>query len=137
MIADKNILITGGAGSVGTILTKRILKRDPNVVRVFDKSEPGLAAVKQALDDDRCRYLAGNVRDKDRLRRAVEDIDLVIHTAAMKHVDVCEYNPFEAVQTNVMGLQNMIDAAIDAGVNRFVFTSSDKAVYPANTMGTL
>lgn len=136
MIADKNILVTGGAGSVGTILTRRILERDPNVVRILDQSEPGLAALKKALDDDRCRFLSGNIRDKDRLRRAVNDIDMVVHTAAMKHVDICEYNPFEAVQTNVVGLQNLIEVSIDMGVERFVFTSSDKAVHPANTMGT-
>lgn len=136
MIADKNVLVTGGAGSIGTILTRRILKQDPNVVRIFDNSEPGLAALKKTLDDDRCRFLSGNIRDKDRLRRAIDDIDIVVHTAAMKHVDICEYNPFEAVQTNVMGLQNLIEASIDADVERFVFTSSDKAVHPANTMGT-
>jgi len=136
MIDGKNVLVTGGAGSVGTILTHRILKHNPETVRVLDKSEPGLAALKKTLDDDRCRFLSGNIRDKDRLRRAVDNIDIVIHTAAMKHVDICEYNPFEAVQTNVVGLQNLIEVAIDAGVERFVFTSSDKAVYPANTMGT-
>ncbi|MUV85131.1 SDR family NAD(P)-dependent oxidoreductase [Natronomonas sp. CBA1123] len=136
MISDKNILITGGAGSVGRILVRRLLKRDPNVIRIFDQSEPGLAALKTELQDDRCRFLAGDVRDKDRLKRAVDGIDLVIHTAAMKHVDVCEYNPFEAVKTNVMGLQNLIDVSIDADVDQLVFTSSDKAVHPANTMGT-
>lgn len=136
MIEGRNILVTGGAGSVGRILIRRLLDRNPNVIRIFDQSEPGLAALKEELDDDRCRYLAGNIRDKDRLVRAVDGIDIVIHTAAMKHVDVCEYNPFEAVKTNVMGLQNLIDASIDAGVERFVFTSSDKAVHPANTMGT-
>jgi FlaA1/EpsC-like NDP-sugar epimerase len=136
MIADKNVLVTGGAGSVGTILIRRLLNQNPNVVRILDQSEPGLAALKKAIDDDRCRFLSGNVRDKDRLRRAVDGIDIVIHTAAMKHVDICEYNPFEAVQTNVVGLQNLIEASIDAGVDRFVLTSSDKAVHPANTMGT-
>ncbi|WP_267161063.1 polysaccharide biosynthesis protein [Halovenus salina] len=118
------------------MLVRRLLNRNPNVIRVFDQSEPGLAALKDELDDDRCRFLAGNIRDKDRLVRAVDDIDTVIHTAAMKHVDVCEYNPFEAVKTNVVGLQNLIDASIDATVEQFVFTSSDKAVNPANTMGT-
>jgi len=136
MIEDNNILVTGGAGSVGTILVRRLLQRNPNTVRIFDQSEPGLAALKKTLDDDRCRFLAGNVRDKDRLERAVDGIDIVVHTAAMKHVDVCEYNPFEAVQTNIVGLQNLIEAAIDADVDRFIFTSSDKAVHPANTMGT-
>lgn len=136
MIADKNILVTGGAGSIGRILIRRLLRREPNVVRIFDQSEPGLAALQAELDDDRCRFLSGNIRDKDRLNRAVDGIDIVIHSAAMKHVDVCEYNPFEAVKTNVLGLQNLIDVSIDANVERFVFTSSDKAVHPANTMGT-
>jgi FlaA1/EpsC-like NDP-sugar epimerase len=136
MIEDKNVLITGGAGSVGRILVRRLLKQDPSVVRIFDQSEPGLAALKTELADERCRFLAGNVRDKARLARAVDGIDIVVHTAAMKHVDISEYNPFEAVKTNVMGLQNLIDVSIDAGVERFIFTSSDKAAHPANTMGT-
>jgi UDP-N-acetylglucosamine 4,6-dehydratase len=136
MISNKNILVTGAAGSVGRILIRRLLRKDPNVIRIFDQSEPGLAALKKELDDDRCRFLAGNIRDKDRLVRAIDGIDIVVHTAAMKHVDVCEYNPFEAVKTNVMGLQNLIDVSIDADVERVVFTSSDKAVNPANTMGT-
>ena len=136
MISGKNVLVTGGAGSVGRILIRRLLQRDPDVVRIFDQSEPALAALKAELDDDRCRFLAGNVRDKDRLVRALDGIDILVHTAAMKHVNVCEYNPFEAVKTNVMGLQNLIDVSIDSGVERVVFTSSDKAVYPANTMGT-
>jgi FlaA1/EpsC-like NDP-sugar epimerase len=136
MIKNNRILVTGGAGSVGGILTRRLLQYDPNVIRVLDQSEPDLAKLKAELDDSRCRFLAGNVRDKDRLARAVDGIDIVIHTAAMKHVDISEYNPFEAVKTNVMGLQNLIDISIDAGVDRFVFTSSDKAAYPANTMGT-
>ena len=136
MITGKNVLVTGGAGSVGRILVRRLLQRDPNVVRILDQSEPGLAALKAELDDDRCRFLAGNIRDKDRLARAVDGIDVVVHTAAMKHVDISEYNPFEAVKTNVMGLQNLIDVSINADVDRFVFTSSDKAAHPANTMGT-
>ena len=106
------------------------------MIRVLDQSEPSLARLKAEVDDDRYRFLAGNIRDKDRLARAVDGIDVVIHTAAMKHVDISEYNPFEAVKTNVMGLQNLIDISIDAGVDRFVFTSSDKAAHPANTMGT-
>jgi len=136
MINGNNVLLTGGAGSVGSMLAPRLLERDPKVLRIFDSDEAGLAELKSTFDDDRCRFLAGNVRDEDRLLRAMEDIDVVIHTAAMKHVDVCEYNPFEAVKTNVLGIQNVVDAAIDTGVQRVVFTSSDKAVDPANTMGT-
>jgi UDP-N-acetylglucosamine 4,6-dehydratase len=136
MVADKNVLLTGGAGSVARALIPQILAREPGVLRVFDNSESGLAGLKAEVSDDRCRYLAGDVRDEKRLARAMEDIDIVIHTAGMKHVDVCEYNPFEAVKTNVLGLQNVVDAAINAEAERVVFTSSDKAVNPANTMGT-
>lgn len=136
MIKGNNVLVTGGAGSVGRILFHRLLERDPNVIRVFDQSEPGLANCKSILEDDRFRFLIGNIRDKERLERALDGIDIVVHTAAMKHVDISEYNPFEAVKTNVVGVQNLIDASIDAGVDRLVFTSSDKAAHPANTMGT-
>jgi len=136
MITDKNVLVTGGTGSVGRILVRRLLEQEPNVIRVLDQSEPGLSAFKSAITDDRCRFLVGNIRDKDRLARAVDGIDIIVHTAAMKHVDISEYNPFEAVKTNVVGLQNLIDVSINADVNRLVFTSSDKAAHPANTMGT-
>ena len=136
MIAGRNLLLTGGAGSVGRQLVPRFLDKDPNVIRILDNNEPGLARLKASIHDDRCRFLAGDVRDYDRLERAMEDIDIVIHTAAMKHVDICEYNPFEAVKTNALGLQNVVDAAINAGATRVIFTSSDKAVDPANTMGT-
>lgn len=136
-IDGRNVLLTGGAGSVGRALIPRLLDRDPNVLRIFDNNEPGLARLKSQFgDDERCRYLSGDVRDKDRLDRAMEDIDIVVHTAAMKHVDICEYNPFEAIKTNTLGLQNVVDTAVDASVQRVVFTSSDKAVHPANTMGT-
>jgi len=136
MLAEKNVLITGGGGSVGRALTERVLDRNPNVVRILDQSEAALARLQRTVGNDRCRFLLGDVRDRERLDRAMSNVDIVIHAAAMKHVDVAEYNPFEAVKTNVLGQQNVIDAAIDAGVDRFVFTSSDKAVEPANTMGT-
>ncbi|GAA0547298.1 polysaccharide biosynthesis protein [Halorubrum ejinorense] len=136
MINGNTVLLTGGAGSVGRSLIPRLLDRDPQTLRILDNSEPGLASLKSEIADDRCRFFAGNVRDSDRLVRAMSGVDIVIHAAAMKHVDICEYNPFEAVKTNGLGLQNVVDAAIDANVDRFVFTSSDKAVDPANTMGT-
>ena len=136
MIAGNTVLLTGGAGSVGRSLIPRILDQNPQTLRIFDNSESGLASLQSELDDDRCRFFAGDVRDGDRLSRAIANVDTIFHTAAMKHVDICEYNPFEAVKTNALGLQNVVDAAIDASVDRFVFTSSDKAVHPANTMGT-
>ena len=130
------MLLTGGGGSVGRALIERFLETELETLRVFDNNEPSLSHLQSRFGGDRLRYLAGDVRDKDRLVRAMESIDIVVHTAAMKHVDICEYNPFEAVKTNAMGLQNVVDAAIDADVSRLVFTSSDKAVNPANTMGT-
>jgi FlaA1/EpsC-like NDP-sugar epimerase len=136
MIAGSNVLVTGGAGSVGRQVVEHLLEDDVNVVRILDNNEPSLSELRSNLDDDRCRYLAGDVRERKRLDRAIEGIDYVIHAAAMKHVDISEYNPFEAVKTNVMGLQNVVDAAIDSSAKRLVFTSSDKAVNPANTMGT-
>lgn len=136
MIEEKTVLLTGGTGSVGRSLVPRLLDGNPNTLRILDNSESGLASLKSDISDDRCRFFAGNIRDSDRLKRAISGVDIVIHTAAMKHVDICEYNPFEAVKTNALGLQNVVDAAINEDVNRFVFTSSDKAVHPANTMGT-
>lgn len=136
MISGNTVLLTGGAGSVGRSLIPRILRQDPQVLRILDNNESGLASLQSEFDDDRCRFFAGDVRDADRLSRAIAGVDTVLHTAAMKHVDICEYNPFEAVKTNALGLQNVVDVAIDANVDQFVFTSSDKAVHPANTMGT-
>jgi FlaA1/EpsC-like NDP-sugar epimerase len=131
----KNILIIGGAGSVGQRLAQDFISRDPKQVRIFDNDEQRLSEVKSRFEDSRFRFLLGDIRDKDRLSRAMEGVDIVIHTAAMKHVDISEYNPFEAVKTNVVGLQNVVDCAIDNNVDNLVFTSSDKAVHPANTMG--
>lgn len=131
-----NVLVTGGAGSVGRALVKHLADANVDVIRIFDNNEPNLAEMQAEFGNSRFRYLAGDIRDKSRLKRAIQDIDIVIHTAAMKHVDISEYNPFEAVKTNVIGLQNVVDAAIDAGVSQVIYSSSDKAVNPANTMGT-
>ena len=131
----KNVLITGGAGSVGKNLAESFLKKDAKTVRIFDNDEPRLSEAKSKIDNSGARFLLGDIRDKERLDRAMDDVDIVIHAAAMKHVDISEYNPFEAVKTNVVGLQNVVDCAIDNNVDDLVFTSSDKAVHPANTMG--
>jgi len=136
MLTERTVLVTGGAGSVGRSLISRLLECDIDTLRILDNNEPGLASLQSEFSDDRCRFFAGDVRDRHRLSRAMNDVDIVFHTAAMKHVDICEYNPFEAVKTNTIGLQKVVDAAVDADVDRFVFTSSDKAVHPANTMGT-
>ena len=136
MFEDKNILVTGGTGSIGKAVVQEILKYEPAVVRILDVHESEQFEMKQNLKDySNLRFLLGNVRDKERLSRALEGIDIVFHLASLKHVQACEYNPFEAVKTNVIGTQNLIDVAIEEEVDKVVFTSSDKAVNPCNVMG--
>ena len=135
---NKKILVTGGTGSLGKELVRHLLKNEqPETVRVFDVDETEQFEFQHELKgyEDTTRFLLGDVRDKERLARAVEDVDIIFHTAALKHVMACEYNPFEAVKTNILGMQNVIDVAIDNNVGKVIFTSSDKAVNPSNTMG--
>ena len=133
----KNIMITGGAGSFGLELTRYLLGFNPEVIRIYDNDEERLFHIQQELGDDKeIRYLVGDIRDKTRLDRAMEDINFVFHCAALKHVASCEYNPFEAVKTNVLATQNLIDVSLDADVDKVLFTSTDKAANPTNVMGT-
>lgn len=135
-LAGKSILITGVAGTIGRNLLEHVLKLDPKVVRALDHHEHGLFELRQEINnEDQVRWLLGDIRDKDRIKRAMEGIDVVFHTAALKHVFLGEYNPFEIVQTNLLGLQNVIQASLDNKVERMIFTSSDKAVNPTNAMG--
>lgn len=115
-LQDATVLVTGGAGSVCRMLVDRLLGMDVDVVRIFDNNELSLADMKADVGNGRLRYLAGDIRDKPRLERAMQDTDIVVHATATKHVDIYGYNPFEAIQTNVMGLQNLIEASIDTGV---------------------
>ncbi|MEK7658949.1 MAG: polysaccharide biosynthesis protein [Patescibacteria group bacterium] len=133
---NKKILITGGAGSVGSALIKEILKHEVNVIRIFDISENEVYKLKNNfVGEERLRYLIGDVRDLNRLKMAMEGIDIVIHLAAIKHVYAGEYNPFEAVKTNIEGLQNVIDCARNENVEKVIFTSTDKAAQPQSVMG--
>ena len=135
-LKDKDVLVTGGCGSIGSRLVKKILTDDPSVVRVFDNNEEALFELQNELDDDApIRYLLGDIREQDRLKLAIEDIDVVFHTAALKHVTLNEYNPFEAVQTNVNGTQNLIRTALEEEVESFVGVSTDKASNPISVMG--
>lgn len=132
----KSFLITGGTGTMGQALAMRLLQYKPRVIRLFSRDEHKQYVMKQKLGDiPNLRYLIGDVRDYERVSRAVEGIDIVLHTAALKHVPACEYNPFEAVQTNVLGTQNVILACQRNGVEQVLLTSSDKAIAPPNTMG--
>ena len=132
---DKVILVTGGVGSIGSKIVRRVSEYEPSAVRVLDNNETGLFDLKQELQSEKIRLFVGDVKDKERLRRAIEDVDVVFHAAALKHVPLCEYNPFEAVKTNVVGTQNLIDVAMDEEVEKFITISTDKAVNPANVMG--
>ncbi|MBU7041985.1 MAG: polysaccharide biosynthesis protein [Theionarchaea archaeon] len=131
----KVILITGGAGSIGSELVKTILRLNPAVVRILDNNETALFNLEQELQSDKIRVFLGDIRDKDRLKRAFEDINVVFHAAALKHVPLCEYNPFEAIKTNVGGTQNLIEVAMDENIDQFITISTDKAVNPENVMG--
>jgi FlaA1/EpsC-like NDP-sugar epimerase len=133
---DKKILIIGGTGTIGHSLLKQVLSQKPKVVRVFSRDEYKQFLLQNELGTrDDIRLLIGDVRDFERVQKAMEDVDYVFHTAAMKHVPACEYNPFEAVLTNIVGTQNVIRAAIMHNVKKVVFTSSDKAISPTNTYG--
>ncbi len=140
MLNGRSILVTGGTGSFGKKFIATILERYPEVERivVYSRDELKQYEMAQWLSPERypqLRFFIGDVRDKDRLSRAMEGIDTVIHAAALKHVPVCEYNPFEAVKTNIIGAQNVIEAAIDRGVSRVVALSTDKAAAPINLYG--
>ncbi len=133
---DKKILVTGGAGSIGKVIVKHLLAMEPSVVRVLDNNECSLHDLRQETSGSVIRLLLGDIRDKKRIQMAIEDIDIVFHTAALKHVPFCEENPFEAIKTNVIGTQNMIDAALEERIEKFITISTDKAVNPTGVMGT-
>ncbi len=135
MFDGKKILITGGTGSLGSALVKNILESNVDTIRIFSRDEAKQVRMQSEYNDDRLRFLIGDVRDKNRLSRSLEEIDIVIHTAALKQVPVAEYNPFEAVKTNVYGSQNLIECCLDKEVKTVLAIGTDKAVSPLNTYG--
>lgn len=140
MLNNRSILITGGTGSFGKAFTKTILEQYPDVKRlvIFSRDELKQFEMSQEFDPvthRAIRYFIGDVRDQDRIRRALEGIDVVIHAAALKQVPAAEYNPFECIKTNVLGAQNLIEACLDSGVKDVVALSTDKAAAPINLYG--
>ena len=137
---NKSVLITGGTGSFGKMFTKLILKRYPNVRRlvIFSRDEQKHFQMSQEFSEDeypQIRYFIGDIRDEKRLETAFEDVDIVIHAAAMKHVHIAEHNPMECVKTNINGAENVINAALKSGVHNVVALSTDKAAAPINLYG--
>jgi UDP-N-acetylglucosamine 4,6-dehydratase len=132
---DKIILVTGGAGSIGAEIVRKLLTCSVKTIRVLDNNETGLFYLEDSLESDKVRTFVGDIRDSKRLERAIEDVDIVFHAAALKHVPLCEYNPFEAVQTNVVSTQNVIDAAINEEIEKMILISTDKAANARSVMG--
>ena len=138
MLDDKVILIIGGTGTIGSALVEHIHNNfNPKVIRILsrDESKQQFLRFKFKDTDLNLRFLIGDIREKDRLDRALQNVDIVFHLAALKHVEACEYNPFEAVKTNILGLRNVVESAIENNVEKVIFTSTDKAATPSNTMG--
>lgn len=134
--AGKKILIIGGTGTIGKGLIKELVKEKPSVIRIFSRDEYKQFIMQNELNSSKnFRFLIGDVRDYDRVDRAMNEIDVVFNLAAMKHVPACEYNPSEAIKTNITGMENVINAALHNNVKCVLFTSSDKAINPTNSYG--
>jgi len=135
-LKNKEILITGGTGSIGLGLIKQLVKHSPKGIRIFTNDENSIFEAKRILGENPIfNFLIGDIRDKDRLHLAIRNIDIVFHAAAMKHIDICEQNPFDAVQTNVIGTSNILEASLIENVSKFVLISTDKATNPTSTLG--
>jgi FlaA1/EpsC-like NDP-sugar epimerase len=132
----KTILITGGSGSIGSYIVTALSKTNCKTIRILSNNEHELFKLEQKnKENQKLRYLLGDVRDKERIKVAVEDVDIVFHAAALKHVPICEYNPLDAIQTNVIGTQNVIEACLKSNVTKFCLISTDKAASPLSTLG--
>ncbi|HEY6073521.1 MAG TPA: UDP-N-acetylglucosamine 4,6-dehydratase (inverting) [Anaerolineales bacterium] len=134
---DQVVLVTGGTGSFGKKFTRILLdEKNPKKVIIFSRDELKQHEMQNmGYNDSRLRYFIGDVRDRERLRRALHGVDIVVHAAALKQVPACEYNPMEAIKTNILGTSNVLEAALDAGVKKVMTISTDKAVNPANLYG--
>lgn len=137
ILKDKIILVTGGTGSFGKNFVKHLLAHsEVKKIIVFSRDELKQSIMQKEIKDERLRFFLGDVRDLQRLQRAFHGVNLVVHAAALKQVPTLEYNPFEAVKTNIMGSQNVVDAAIDQGVEKVLLISTDKAAQPVNLYGS-
>ncbi|KXJ49437.1 MAG: UDP-glucose 4-epimerase [Colwellia sp. Phe_37] len=135
MFTNKVLLITGGTGSFGNAVLRRFLSSDIKEIRVFSRDEKKQDDMRKAFNDDKLKFYIGDVRDAQSISTAMRGVDYVFHAAALKQVPSCEFYPLEAVKTNVLGTENVLESAINHGVSRVVCLSTDKAVYPINAMG--
>ena len=135
MFKNKVLMITGGTGSFGNIVLKRFLSTDVKEIRIFSRDEKKQEEMRIALNDPKLKFHIGDVRNYDSIYNAMKNVDYVFHAAALKQVPSCEFYPLEAVRTNVLGSENVMEAAVSRGVSRVVILSTDKAVYPINAMG--
>ena len=133
---NKKILITGGTGSIGFGLAEQLMRYEPNAIRILSNDENSIFEMKQKFPKNNIlTFMMGDVRDRSRLDLAIKNIDIVFHAAAMKHVDICEQNPFDAIKTNVVGTSNILEASIIENISKFIFISTDKATHPTSTLG--
>jgi len=135
MFDEKTILITGGTGSLGRALTRKLLESNAKTIRIFSRNESKQVEMESEFNDKRLRFFVGDIRDSERLFTALEGVDILFHTAALKHVPKIEYNPFESIKTNVIGSQNIIDNSIKQNLEKVICIGTDKAVSPLNTYG--
>lgn len=135
MLTNKIILLTGGTGSFGQKFAEIVLKQGPKAIRIFSRGELLQKEMAERFNDDRLRFFIGDIRDKDRLHRAMNGADIVIHAAALKQIPSCEYNPIETIKTNILGSINIINCAIENQVEKVIAISSDKAVHSINLYG--
>jgi len=132
---NKTLLITGGTGSFGNAILKRLISTDIKEIRIFSRDELKQDNMRKFYNSNKLKFYIGDVRDKDSIDDAIRDVDYVFHAAALKQVPSCEFYPMQAVKTNVIGTENLLNAAINASVKKLIALSTDKAVYPINAMG--
>ena len=133
---NKNILVTGGTGSIGLALVKQLLSCKPKLIKILTNDENSIFDSRKILGENKnIKYIVGDIRDKERCQLAIRNVEIVFHAAAMKHIDICEQNPFDAVKTNVIGTSNMLEVSIIEGISKFIFISTDKATNPTSTLG--
>jgi len=135
ILKNKNILVTGGSGSIGQSIVKKALEDGAKFVKVFSNDENGLYEMDQIFTNKKIEYVIGDIRNYETVNSIVKGIDIIFHTAALKHVDRCELNPFETVAVNIIGTNNIVKAAVNENVKKVISISTDKAVNPSSILG--